>query len=171
MSASTVNREIQAIIKMLKLNGYEVARPKSLPMEERHVRPYLADELRRFFGACASWPPEEPGRYLALFTFLYCTGARPAEVIPSERSSHVALLKKEIDYEAGTVVIRSAKRRRGSRRSQGVLPLPAEVLELVRQQAKKTEGPHVFAPMTLNNIFGKIVRQAGLQRVDELGDK
>lgn len=171
VKAVTINREILFICRMLRSEGYEVARPVPLPEDECHGRPFTADEMDKFFEACRAYPPEEPGRYLAFFSLLYCTGARPGELIPSDRKKDPALLKKEVDYENGTVTIRSIKRKRGERRSQAVLPVPPEVLELIKARAAKTEGPYVFPPMTINDIFLKIAKQAGLAQVDELGDR
>lgn len=171
VSPSTIKREIQSILRLLKENGYEVKPPITLKGDGHLGRPFSRDELKRFFEASNKFPADEPGRYTPLFLMMLATGARPAELIPSERSSHVALLKKEIDPETCTVTIRSAKVRKGSRSRITRLQVAKPVIETVLTQAKKLPGSHPFPPMTLNHVFNKILAKAGIPQIDELGEK
>lgn len=171
VSPSTINREVQSILRLLKENGFPGAKPLPLRGKQQPGRPFSHDELGRFFMVCNEYPQEDPGRYTPLFLLLLCTGARPAELIPSSRSNHVALLKREIDYKRGTILIRSAKLRRGSRSKSTTLRLSAEVLAAVKKMAEKTPGAHVFFPLTLNCVFNRILKKAGITQVDELGEK
>lgn len=172
VSTSTIRMEVSYVIRMLRENGFVVAKPP-LPVERqsRPGRPFMRDELRRFFAACARYPKEDPGRYTALFMLLLCTGARPAEIIPSDTSRHIALLKREVDYAAGVVTIRSAKVHPGRRSKVSRVNVSHEVLALVAAAADKCPTEHVFAPMTLHCVFGKILKRAKIAQVDELGEK
>lgn len=148
-----------------------MSRPIPIKGKGRLGRPFSREELKRFFDACNRFPEEEPGRYAPLFLLLLATGARPAEIVPSDRSGHVALLKKEIDPENCTVTIRSAKVGRGGRGRVTRLQVAKPVIDAALARAEKIRGPHPFAPMTLNNIFNKILAKAGIPQVDELGEK
>ena len=101
------------------------------------------------------------------------TGARLAEIVPSTKgSSHTALLKTEVDLDAGTVSIRTAKGRLGAKGKTRVLSIPADLIEPLRQQVAFTPGPHVFGPLHNSpRDFDLILAAAGIAKVDELGRK
>lgn len=110
---------------------------------------------------------------------MLCTGARPAEVLPPSKKAlterekaqqHIPLLKTEVDYERGIVYLRSAKDKKKRRRATPIEVVPA-VLALVKQVADKTPGPHVFGGFPLKNYFDRILKLAGLTKVDVLGEK
>lgn len=172
IATSTTVLEVQYVIRMLRENCLLVQKP-TLPRDrqKRPGRPFTKDELKRFFTACNAYPTENPGRYAPLFLLLLCTGARPAELVPSHRSGHTALLKREIDYDTGTVTIRSAKVRLGGRVKITRIQVPPEVLERVQTVAKGNPGAHVFSPMTLHCVFNRILAKAKISPVDELGEK
>jgi integrase len=129
-SVNTVNRELYAICAMLRENKYRVDKPKFKPGRKTEQRDFNEEELRMFFEAC----DQEQG---TLFSFLLATGARPAEVIPSVRSTHIALLKKEIDLEAGTVTIRSAKLKPNQKASTRVIKIGKELMDRLEAQANE----------------------------------
>jgi integrase len=125
----------------------------------------VEEELKRFFGACDE-------NQKTLFSFLPATGARPAEVIPSVRSSHVAVLKKEIDPDACTVTIRSAKMKPSQRPTTRVITIPRDLMERVMAQIRQTSGPHVFeVNQSLAKLFDRILVRAKIDKKDELGRK
>ena len=107
-----------------------------------------------------------------MFLFLLCTGARLAEVRPSPCSTHVPLIKKEVNLERGRVKIRTAKLKAGQRSRERELAIPAELTEALRKQIKSTPGPYVFRQnRSLNQLFDRIIERAGIAKVDELGRK
>ena len=109
---------------------------------------------------------------MAHFLTLLATGARPAELFPSSRSTHVALLKKEIDPNTGTVTIRSAKQQPGQRGISTRVKVAKPLLEKVDSMAEAAPGPHVFSALPgLAHIFDKICMRAGIQKIDSLGQK
>ncbi len=85
---STVSKELDFILRLLRLRGFDVRRPGPKPGKETEQREFTSDELERFFKVC-------PTRLKTLYAFLLCTGARLADVVPSPYSTHKALLKEE----------------------------------------------------------------------------
>lgn len=171
VSANTVRKEIISIIHLLRENGFQVIRPATLKGAAQHGRPFEKQDLQRFFAASAHYPPEEPGKYTPLFLLLLATGARPAEFVPSRQSSHVALLKRELDPDSATVTIRSANVHRGNRGKVTRIQVARPVMDAVLQVAEKTPGPHVFPPYQIWKAFNAIAKLAGLPKLDELGEK
>lgn len=172
IATSTIVLEVQYVLRMLRENGLHIPKP-AMPHERQKCpgRPFSREELRRFFTACNAYPAEDPGRYTPLFLLLLCTGARPAELVPSDRSGHIALLKREIDYDAGTVTIRSAKVLPGGRGKTTRIQVPSEVLKRVRAAAARHPGPNVFSPITIHCVFSRILAKARISPMDELGEK
>lgn len=83
ISTSTIVMEVQYVIRMLKNNGFTVAKPKPPKKREAHAgRPFTPEELKKFFEACNAYPNEDPGRYTPLFMLILSAGARPAELVP-----------------------------------------------------------------------------------------
>jgi len=162
---ATVDKEVGAVLRMLRRNGVAMRRPVCGPGRATEQRALTAEELRRFFEAC----PE--GRRV-LFAVLLATGARPAELIPSPRSAHVALLKDEVDLERGVVTIRSAKGRAGRPGLVRSVVVEAEIAEALRRQIEQTPGRHVFLPWAnLPRDFDAILEAAGVAKLDQLGRK
>ncbi len=162
---STVDKEIVYAVRLLRGNGFDIHRPKSRPGRTTPNRAFTEEELSRFFDAC-------PVEHKTLFLFLLATGARPAEVIPSPRSDHVALLKKEIDEDGSRVTIRTAKQGRGQQGPVRIIPLPGELLDLVQEEAESTPGPHVFVALeSLAKAFNAVLKSAEIEKIDPLGHR
>lgn len=110
---------------------------------------------------------------------MLATGARPAEVIPSVRSKHVALLKKELDPQACTVTIRTAKLKPNQKPTPPrIIKISKELMDRVMAHAQTTKGPHVFSVnQSLCHLFDRICVRAGLavakkvDRKDKRGKK
>ena len=117
-STSTVKKEVYAVRSLPRQHGFTAQKPRQRVGRRIEQRPLSNEELKQFFGACRHESCK------TLFLVLLCTGARPAEIIPSTRSNHVALLKKEVDVEKGSVLIRTAKLKRGQRDRQRIVGLP-----------------------------------------------
>jgi integrase len=171
VSANTVKKEVISIAHLLRENGFPIIRPAALKGTAQHGRPFEKQDLQRFFSASARYPPEEPGKYTPLFLLLLATGARPAELVPSRQSLHVALLKRELDSENSTVTIRSAKVHRGRRGKVTKIQIAKPVMDAVLEVAEKTPGVHVFPPYQIWKAFNAIAKLAGLSKLDELGEK
>ena len=117
---STVNRELVYILRMLRVNGLIVQKPSPKPGKVTYQRAFSRDELTRFFGAC-------PDRLKPLYLLMLASGARKSELVPSPFSTHVALLKKEVDLKKRVMVLRTAKQRTGMMMTPlkpRIIPLP-----------------------------------------------
>ncbi|NQU43090.1 site-specific integrase [bacterium] len=157
--------------RLLRENGFVVEKPKERRGRSSHGRPFSSDELERFFNTCAIWPASRPGCYLPLFALLLATGARPAELVPSPRSTHKPLLKTEIDLARETVTIRSAKERGNAVGRASVISVPRPLLEMVLEAAPV--GPYAFAPFaqTIAQAFDRLLLHAQIPKIDHLGDR
>jgi integrase len=161
---STVTRELGAITVLLRENGFAVATPRRKPGRKTKQRHFTDDELVRFFS-------HVEGYHKTLFLFLLATGARPAEVIPSAKSSHVALLKSEVCAEENSVMIRPAKVKPGEDdgKTRKILIPESLLLQLV---ALQTRGAHVFrSNSNLHTLFDRICEKAEIDKMDALGRK
>lgn len=164
-AVGTVGKEICFLLRMLRRNGIMLLRPSAKRGRSTEQREFTPDEVQRFFAAC-------PDRLKPLYALLYATGARLAELVPSERSSHKPLLKSEVDLEARTVTLRSAKARVGKRGKVRVLAISAEMVDVLRRQMGDVLGPYVFQPLANSSRdFDVILKRAGIEKVDELGRK
>jgi integrase len=165
-SKSTLLKEVNYTLRLLRENGFHIDRPRAIRARSTPNRAFTRDELRRFFQHC-------PAEWQTLFLTLLCTGARPAEIVPSKQSTHVPLLKEELDPEAGTVIIRSAKSRGQVQLRRRIHRVGAELLDRLVAQADATPGPHVFrAPsIGLNHVFDRVIAAAGIEKVNALGEK
>lgn len=170
-AASTVDKDLHALCRMLKRNGYPIQKPSRKPGSEHPNRHFTQEELNKFFQAC------EDTILKTLFSLLLCTGARVAEIVPSDRSQHLALLKEEINLKEGTVSIRTAKQKKtGSRLPDiRIVPIPQQLTELVKEQMDRVEGPHLFDPFPhtvyLARRFNRIIKAAGIPKYDLRGLK
>ena len=164
-SVSTVNRELYAICSMLQQNKFRVDKPKFKPGRKAEQRDFTEQELKQFFKVC-----DEEQKIL--FSLLLATGARPAEVIPSTRSTHVALLKKEIDPEACTVTIRSAKMKPNQKPTTRVIEISKDLMGRLVDQVNRTKGAHVFqVNQSLCKLFDRLLKRAKITKKDELSRK
>jgi integrase len=103
---------------------------------------------------------------------LLTTGARPAEVIPSERSDHTALLKKEVNLTEHALTIRTAKMKLGQRRRERIIRIPEVLSQRLERQMDQTPGVHVFAPNgSLAHLFDRVIERAEIPKINELGRK
>lgn len=162
---STVKTEIGAIMRMLRGRLHNVQKPPAIGDGAFHPnRAFTDPELRAIFNSAT---PHYRDLYLVLLT----TGARLAEVVPSPRSAHIALLKTEVDYTAGTVTIRNAKQKPGAAQSEPrTVYVPRETLDALRRQAAETFGPHIFGPVAnAARDFQACLRRAGVVRYNPLG--
>lgn len=165
VSQRTVRMELCYALRLLRLRGFQVSRP--LPRRGRVTpqRAFTQDELRRFFEAC-------PPRYTTLYTLMLATGAREAEMVPAKKSTHVPLLKSEVDLERRLVTIRSAKAKPGTPVRSRVIPISEDLAESLRTQMESNEGPHVFRRYASSHRdFEAVLKRAGIAKKDELGCK
>lgn len=114
---STVQKDLNYILRLLKLNGFTVQRPRVIHGRFTPNRSFTDPELSKFFAAC-------PDRWKTLFLVLLATGARPAELILSKQSTHVPLLKTEVNRETGVVLLRNAKIKPGGKRKHREIRIP-----------------------------------------------
>jgi len=165
VSLATVTKELCFVLRMMRLRGFQIARPSSKRGRMTPQRAFAGEEIRAFFAAC-------PARLRTLYVLMLVTGARLAELVPSPRSNHVPLRKSEVDLERRTISIRSAKGRLGVQGKVRTLPLPAEIVEPLRKQMASVDGPFVFQPLPNNpRDFDLILAEAGIKKLDELGHK
>ena len=165
VARSTVEKEIIYIARLLRENGFAIRRPKRKPGRVTRNRAFTEEEISRFFKAC-------PAKHRTLFLLLLVTGARPAEVVPSSCSTHVALLKTEIDSQRCVVTIRTAKQGRGQFGPKRVVPIPEPLIGPLLQTARSTPGQHVFPRMSsLAKSFDAVLKAVGIKKVDPLGQK
>lgn len=164
-SQRTVRGELNFVLRLLRFRGFQVARPVPRPGRVTEQRHFTDDELGRFFQSC-------PARYQTLYRLMLVTGARLAELVPSNRSSHVALLKSEVDLDRRLITIRTAKMKPGSKPRPRILPIPEELVEPLRVQMESIQGPHVFRRYaSIRRDFEAILKRAGVPKKDELGRK
>jgi len=162
---ATIEKEVGFLLRMLRQNGFSILKPSPKKGKVTEQRAFTPHEVQRFFAAC-------PDRLKCLYALMLATGARLAEMVPSPRSSHVALLKSEVDLAALRVTIRSAKNRSGTVGKVRVLPLPAELVPLLERQMACVAGPHVFKPLPDSpRDFDLILKRAGIPKVNDLGQK
>ena len=158
----TVNKELFAILRMLRNNGVRLDKPSCKPGRATKQRKFTPDELRMFFSHCQD-------EHKALFLLMLLTGARPAELLPSDKSGHLALLKEELDPETGRVEIRTAKLR-GNEEKTRIFRLPEFLTQMIAEHARQIPGPHAFPPMgNLARVFNKTVKRAGIQKLTHRG--
>lgn len=161
----TVDKELCYLIRMLKQNGLVVEKPKPKHGRVVEQRAFTRDELKRFFMHC-------PENFRVLFLLMLCTGARPAELVPSVRSAHIALLKTEVDYDQCLITIRSAKVLPGRKGAIRRMRIQKELVDQVRQVAQSHSLKTVFLPVyNLCRWFDDILTAAEIEKVDALGRK
>lgn len=167
VAKETVRKELFNLVRMLRRNGVVVVAPRINVGKKTELRNFTPEELKAFFAACETWP----GRKL-LFALMLATGARPAELIPSRRSKHVALLKSEVDLENGMVTIRSAKAMPGKEGPVRVVALPWPLVEPLRSWMNAMPGKFVFRSNTnLASEFNRFLKRAGIEKINALGRK
>jgi len=164
-SLRTVGMELSYLLRMLRLRGFILPRPTRKRGKVTPNRAFTRDELQRFFDAC-------PTRCRTLYALMLATGARQAELVPSPTSSHVALLKSEVNLDERTVTIRCAKARIGTESRERVLPIPEELIAPLRAEMTNTDG-HFVLPQFWNSRrdFESIIKRARIAKKDPLGRK
>jgi integrase len=161
----TVDKEITYVLKLLAQNRFKIDKPTPKQGKVTEIRSFSHDELVCFFNHC----PEE---WKTAFLTMLATGARPAELIPSCRSGHIALLKPEIRKEDNSIIIRSAKNRAGYQGKKRIVQIPEELTGMLIDQADSNPGRHVFPHIdSLGKLFNRIIKEAGIRKVDDLGQK
>jgi len=160
VSLSTVNKELDSIIRLLKNNGIYVERPKAKAGKIAENREFTSEEKQAFFEICEKYY----SNYYCIFRTLYSTGARPAELVPSKRSNHTALKKSEVDVQNQIVIIRSAKVPVGRRGLVRRIQVSQEIVNMLVQQMELTPGDYVFSPVDICHIFDKILKKAYIQK-------
>ena len=84
----------------------------------------------------------------------------------------MALLKKEVDPEACTVTIRSAKMKPNQKSTTRVIEISRGLMERLVDQAKQIKGSHVFqVSQSLCKLFDRLLKGAKIPKKDELGRK
>ena len=163
---NTIKREVCGIIRLLKRNGFVVQKPDPIRGRKTTNRAFTPDELERFFAVCCP-------AHRILFLTMLTTGARPAELVPSKRSNHVALLKTEVDSENDTITLRNAKLKIGQEEKIRLVKIPQELMEELVEYARTTSGPHVFPSRnsSLKNVFDRILKRAEIPKINVLGHK
>ncbi len=165
MSSDTVSHEVFAVMRLLRENGIMIVKPKRRVGTRTEQRSFTHDEVKAFFAHC-------PDGFKPLFLLLLTTGMRLAEALPSEKSTHIPLLKTELLQPKSVVVVRQSKQRAGSRPKIREVKIPEDVMQLVVEASKKVEGPHVFEPVIrISRVFDTICENAGIPKVDALKRK
>ena len=167
----TVDSELVFIRRMLRHNGYHVEKPSPKKGRVTAQRAFTREEIVKFFDVC-------PARLKPLYLTLLATGGRLAEltVSPYGKSTHTPLLKTEVDLEQRVIRLRPAKQREGREKvapKVRLIPLPAWVIEPLREHMARTKGPHVF-PAIVNSVsrnFDLICQKAGIPKFDALKQK
>ena len=162
---STIRREISFILRLLRLNGFQVDRPRPIRSHFTPNRHFTNDELQRFFEHC-------PREWKTLFLTLLCAGARPAELVPSKRSSHTALLREEVDPRAGVIVTRSAKRCHDGPAQKRAIPVHREMCSRILEEAPE-DSIHAFRcpGIGMSHLFDGILAEARIPKKNALGEK
>jgi integrase len=166
VARSTVDKDMYSLLRLLRRNGIRLERPISRRRGRRtEQRAFTREELERFFEACVRRP-----KYWRPFATMLFTGARPAEILPSPRSNHVALLKTDLDLDAGIVELRSAKRQAGSPTVARRLAIPAGLVEALELQLAEVPGDFVFEGFgRISVVFNRILARAGIRKKDAVG--
>lgn len=171
---ATVDKELIYVIRALKKCGHLVIKPDPKPGIKTKQRPFTIEELKAFFKACDVYPQDEPGRYKTMFLTMLATGARPAEVLYSKKSSHKPLLKSEVLEKEQRIIIRPSKILPGKEGKPRSVPVSKMLIDLLKEEYKKTpeKWPFVFRSRTnLFRLFRLIAKKANLKLVDELDRK
>ena len=107
-----------------------------------------------------------------LCAMFLATGARLAEMVPSDVSSHKPLLKEEVDFERRCVLIRSAKTRSVDPVTARLLALPEDLIPMLEDQVARMEGPYAFEKrLNSSRDFDATLGRAGIEKIDTLGRK
>ena len=166
VALSTITKDLDSIIRLLDQNDIALKKPSLKPGRRRETRAFTYDELIRFFNHCSE-------SFRPLYATLLCTGARLAELAPSSRSTHTPLLKTELDFENGLIRLRQAKARPGSKaKLRPPIPIPADLVELLRWQITQTPDDYPFVFTRQHNPtreFQAALRRVGIPVTDAAG--
>jgi len=166
VAKTTVGLEIGYILRMLRRQGFHVAKPSNKQGDITYQRHFTNDEIKRFFVAC-------PARLKLLYQMLLVSGARQSELVPSDRSLHTPLLKSDVNLDAHTVKIRTAKQRRGAKPKIRLIKLPEWVIEPLREHLEGIpDDGYVFKPLANSaRDFDAILEKAKIPKIDPTGAK
>lgn len=158
VSRSTMDKEINAIRRLLRLNGHPIDAPARIRADYTRYRRFNDDELILFFAHATD-------RCRPLWLFLLATGARLAEVLPSTRdTAHTPLLKSEIDFTTGRLALRCAKCKANEAPVTVPKVLPPELLPILRAVAGSHDADTLFPPLHKpSRSFAANLRRAGLR--------
>lgn len=165
VAVTTVDKELIYLLRLLRKNKIIIEKPEKKPGKKTDQREFTSGELEAFFQHC----PEE---FMPLFLLMLVTGARTAELVPSGRCKHVALLKKEVNFEKSEVTIRSSKVLPGREGETRTVGIPEELSAMLKSCCSRTPGGHVFhGYKNVFRYFDEIIANAGIPKRDELGRK
>ena len=160
-----MGKEVCYLLRVLRLNGFVIPRPSPKPGKFAPNRAFSHDELDRFFE-------HTPDRLWLRYAMLLATGARLAEMAPSDVSTHKPLLKTEVFLEKRSVMIRSAKARSVDPVTTRLLALPEELIPMLENQVARTRGAYVFEKLhNCARDFDATLKRAGIEKIDTLGRK
>ena len=165
-ASSTVSADLNFILRLLRQNDILVPKPSPKPGRFTESRAFTREEINRLFINCAP-------RMRPLYATLLCTGARVAELIPSDRSTHTPLLKSEIDFREERIHLRQAKGVPGRpAKARPPLPVPGFLLELLRWQVDQTPAEYELVFTKQHNLrrdFREALAAAKIKRIDAVG--
>ena len=167
-SKSTVDRELHLVGRLLKQNGFTIEKPSAKRGKATMQRAFTDKELNRFFHVC-------PDRLFTLYYTMLVSGARLAELVPSKRSNHIALLKSEVDFDQKIIRLRTAKQKLNASTAPTVpriIKIPELLEHFLKMRIAETEGKFVFKPLKISSRdFDVILRRARIEKLDALGAK
>ncbi len=183
-SADTVRHEVSALCRMLRENGFEPRRPPAIHGRKTPNRAFTDAELDSLFAVVTP-------RYRALYAVLLFTGARLAEIVPSNRSAHTPFLKSEVEIQPESasdavsstqssvlspqsciLTIRTSKCKPGETSLVRTVPVPEAVTALLQGEMALAPGPYAFRPLNKPaRDFDACLERAGIAKVDVLGRK
>jgi len=165
VSRDTVDKDTNFILRMLKNNDIHIQRPKAKAGKKTEIKAFNKNELIAFFNHCYN------PILRCLFLTMLSTGARPTELIPSRRSTHIPLLKEEIDFDKGEITIRSAKVLPGHQGKIRKIRVSRELIKLLKRRIESNQGDYVFPYMFISREFNQILKDAKIPQFDNLGRK
>lgn len=164
-AASTIDKDLTYIRRMLRRCGCTIDKPARVPAAHSTYRALNDAELQRLFA-------QAPAAWSFCWLFLLYTGARAAEVLPSRRSTHEALQRHEIDLDTGLITLRQAKQRAGKDPKVRTIQFPESLLPDLRAHIDATPhlDPHLFAGSDRPcQPFLRAVDRAGIPRTTPSG--
>lgn len=165
MSRSTIEKELMYLLRMLRLNGITIPKPKPLPSPYCRNRRFSDEELALFFR-------HSTVHYRHLWLILLATGARIGEFVPGPRSSHTGVMKSEVDLVNRTVHIRPCKLKPNEEPINRNVKFPKELLSVIKKQIASTPDSYPYLFYSESNAkrgFNDTLKRAGIEKVNPLG--